>query len=167
MACLGLNLASGIVSFLGALIAIYAVGKTVNWRSRWRPNLFQQRCCSNAAYGRHWDDICRSDRNARIGLRQGRFAGQAIRDSDSALYYQYWASTPSRFLSLKMYGGLDGKMLTDARSQLEKTRIRPVAEGERDQPGTNTQLSGDFRAVYEASMLGCRKAPKVDAIVPE
>jgi len=131
LACIGLNLASGMNTFGTALAAlgIYALGKTFFW-----PTML-------AVVG---DRFPRSGAVAMsimggigmlsagliggpgLGYTKDRFAGEALQKADPALYAEYRAATPSKFLNIESTAayGLDGTKLSAAKEAKEKTEAQ-------------------------------------------
>lgn len=131
LACIGLNLASGMNTFGTALAAlgIYALGKTFFW-----PTML-------AVVG---DRFPRSGAVAMsimggigmlsagliggpgLGYTKDRFAGEALQKADPALYAEYKAATPSKFLNIESTAayGLDGTKLSAAKEAKEKTEAQ-------------------------------------------
>jgi MFS family permease len=131
LACIGLNLASGMNTFGTALAAlgIYALGKTFFW-----PTML-------AVVG---DRFPRSGAVAMsimggigmlsagliggpgLGYTKDRFAGEALQKADPALYAEYKAASPSKFLNIESTAayGLDGTKLSAAKEAKEKTEAQ-------------------------------------------
>ena len=149
LACIGLNLASGMNSFGTALIAlgIYAFGKTFFW-----PTML-------AVVG---DRFPRSGAVAMsimggigmlsagliggpgLGYTKDRFAGEALQKADAALYSEYKAATPSKFLNIESTAayGLDGTKLAAAKEAKEKTEAQKKVVAA-DQQGDRGTLKAD------------------------
>jgi MFS family permease len=149
LAFVGLNMASTMQTFTMAMIAlgIYAVGKTFFW-----PTML-------AVVG---DRFPRSGAVAMsimggigmlsagliggpgLGYCKDRFAGEALEKADSAIYAEYKAEQPSKFLNLESTAayGLDGSKLAAAKDAKEKTEAQQTVV-EADQAGDRATLKAD------------------------
>jgi hypothetical protein len=83
-----------------------------------------------------------------LGYGKDRFAGEALKEADSALYEEYKAQKPSTFLNLKSTEafGLDGTKLAAAKESKERT---PEQE-----------------KVVTADQAGDRRTLKADSYIP-
>lgn len=151
LAVVGLNLASTMQTFTMALIAlgIYAVGKTFFW-----PTML-------AVVG---DRFPRSGAVAMsimggigmlsagliggpgLGYAKDRFAAEALKTADSAVYESVKAEKPSQFLIFEGVNAIDGSKLAEAQKATEKTPAQ--------------------KAIVEASITGDRKTLKADSFIP-
>jgi hypothetical protein len=79
-----------------------------------------------------------------LGYGKDRFAGEALKEKDAALYAEYKAEKPSTFLNLKATEayGLDGTKLAAAKEAKEKTEAQKVVV-EADQQGDRRTLKAD------------------------
>lgn len=171
LACLGLNLASRIASFGGAMLAliIYAAGKTFFW-----PTLLAVTSDRFPRTGAIAISIMGGIGMMSAGLigtpglgyAKDRFGGEALREKNPVLYEQYRAEVPSNFLFFKEVNGLDGKRLGEIQAKLAQAPGEMVAGQKVDAEGAQVVLSQNERAVHEASVLGDRKTLTVDAQVP-
>ena len=149
LAYVGLNLASGMQNFTMAMIAlgIYAVGKTFFW-----PTML-------AVIG---DRFPRSGAVAMsimggigmlsagliggpgLGYGKDRFAGEALQKADPALYAEYKAAEPSKFLNIESTAayGLDGTKLDAAKKATERTEAQQKVVAA-DQAGDRATLKAD------------------------
>ena len=151
LACVGLNLVSGIETFMGAMLAlaVYALGKTFFW-----PTML-------AVVG---DRFPRTGAIAMsimggigmmsagllggpgLGYAKDRFTTEHLESTAPAVYVQYKAAAPSKFLFLKEVTALDGTKLSEAQTAATKTP--------------------DQKVVSEASIVGDRKTLKADSFIP-
>ena len=147
----GLRMVSGIETFTGALVAlaVYALGKTFFW-----PTML-------AVVG---DRFPRTGAIAMsimggigmmsagllggpgLGYAKDRFTTEHLSATAPAVYAQYKAAAPSKFLFLKEVTGLDGTKLSDAQTAVTKTP--------------------DQKAVADASIIGDRETLKADSFIP-
>ena len=151
LGAVGLLMVSGIETFAGAMIAlaVYAVGKTFYW-----PTML-------AVVG---DRFPRTGAIAMsimggigmmsagllggpgLGYAKDRFTAEHLQQAAPALYQQYQAPTPSRFLFLEEVHGLDGTKLAEAKQASPRTP--------------------DQQVVVDASIIGDRRTLKADAFIP-
>jgi MFS family permease len=149
LAYIGLNLASGMTTFTMAMVAlgIYAVGKTFFW-----PTML-------AVIG---DRFPRSGAVAMsimggigmlsagliggpgLGYCKDRFAGEELAKADQALYAEYKAAEPSKFLNIESTAayGLDGTKLAEAKKADPKTEAQQKVVTA-DQAGDRATLKAD------------------------
>ena len=83
-----------------------------------------------------------------LGYAKDRFAGEALSESNPAVYEQFKATTPSKFLFFSEVHGLDGTKLADAQKVPAATR------------------TPDQKAVVDSSIVGDRRTLKADAFIP-
>jgi hypothetical protein len=151
LAAIGLRMVSGIETFVGAMVAlaVYAVGKTFFW-----PTML-------AVVG---DRFPRTGAIAMsimggigmmsagllggpgLGYAKDRFTTEHLTATAPAVYEQYKAQVPSKFLFLDEVTGLDGTKLSEAQTATIKTP--------------------EQRMVAEASILGDRETLKADSFIP-
>jgi hypothetical protein len=81
-----------------------------------------------------------------LGYAKDRFTAEHLQASNPAIYEQYKAATPSRFLFLKEVHGLDGTKLSEAQTAAVKTP--------------------EQRTAANASIVGDRETLKADAYIP-
>jgi len=151
LAVVGLRLVSGIETFIGAMaaLAVYALGKTFFW-----PTML-------AVVG---DRFPRTGAIAMsimggigmmsagllggpgLGYAKDRFTTEHLTVTAPAVYEQYKAATPSKFLMFNEVHGLDGTKLSEAQTATTKTP--------------------DQKTVADASIIGDRKTLKADSFIP-
>lgn len=153
LASFGLNLVSGIESFIGAMIAlsVYALGKTFFWPTMLAvasdrfPRTGAIAISIMGGIGMLSAGMIGSP---GLGYAKDRFAGEALQQANPAAYAQYKAETPSKFLMFGEVHGLDGTKLGEAQK----------AEAAKRTP--------DQKAAAEASIVGDRKTLKADSAIP-
>ncbi len=151
LAVVGLRMVSSIETFMGAMVAltVYAVGKTFFW-----PTML-------AVVG---DRFPRTGAIAMsimggigmmsagllggpgLGYAKDRFTTEHLNTTAPAVYEQYKAASPSKFLFLAEVTALDGTKLSDAQKATTKTP--------------------DQKAVADASIVGDRKTLLADSFIP-
>jgi MFS family permease len=179
IACVGLNLASGMQSFTMALVAlgIYAVGKTFFW-----PTMLavvgdrypQTGAVAMSIMGGIGMLSAGLIGGPGLGYCKDRFAGEELNKADSAIYAEYKAEKASTFLNLASTEafGLDGKKLGEAKDAKEKTP-KQQAVVTADQKGDRATLKADsyipmtMAAIYLLLLLyfkgiGGYKAVRID-----
>jgi len=169
---IGLNLASGMQSFTMALVAlgIYAVGKTFFWPTMLAvvgDRFPQTGAVAMSIMGGIGMLSAGLIGGPGLGYCKDRFAGEHLKATNSALFEEYKAATPSKFLNIEATAavGLDGKKLADANDRLGV--IRKEIEAAKGDPKTAlAKLDPNDRAVIEASISGDRKTLKTDAYIP-
>jgi MFS family permease len=171
LACIGLNLASNIATFGGALLAlaVYAVGKTFFWPTMLAvasdrfPRTGAIAISMMGGIGMMSAGLIGSP---GLGYAKDRFAGEALRASNAAVFEAYKAETPSKFLFFAEVTGLDGKKLGAAQESLAKAREELLKAGNKDPKAGLERLTAEERAVYEASIKGDRKTLVADSFIP-
>ncbi|MDB6024052.1 MAG: major facilitator superfamily 1 [Verrucomicrobiales bacterium] len=153
LACLGLNLASGMTSFTVALLAlaVYAIGKTFFW-----PTMLAVASDRFPRTGAIAISIMGGIGMLSAGMIGGpglgyakdRFAGEELNKTAPAIYAEYKAEKPSTFLNIDATStyGLDGKKLGEAKDAKERTAAQ--------------------KTVVAADQQGDRRTLKADAFIP-
>ena len=149
IACIGLNLASGMQTFGMAMVAlgIYAIGKTFFW-----PTMLavigdrypQTGAVAMSIMGGIGMLSAGLIGGPGLGYGKDRFAGEALQKADAAIYAEYKAEKPSTFLNLESTAafGLDGKKLAEAKEAKEKTPAQQTVV-DADQKGDRATLKAD------------------------
>lgn len=173
LACVGLNLASGIASFMGAILAltVYALGKTFFWPTMLAVASDRFPRCGAIAIsimggiGMMSAGLIGSP---GLGYAKDRFAGEALRATDAAVFEANKAPKPSEFLSFVFAPatGLDGRKLGDVQTKLNAAREELAKAGNKDPLAALERLSADERKVYDASISGDRKTLRADSFIP-
>lgn len=149
IACVGLNLASGMQTFGMALIAlgIYALGKTFFWPTMLAvvgDRFPQSGAVAMSIMGGIGMLSAGIIGGPGLGYCKDRFAGEELKKADAALYAEYKAEKPSTFLNIEASSifGLDGKKLGDAKEAKERTAQQKIVVAA-DQAGDRHTLSAD------------------------
>jgi len=127
LACVGLNLASGIQTITGAFIAlgIYAVGKTFFWptmlavASDRYPRTGAVAISIMGGIGMLSAGLIGSP---GLGYAKDRFAGEALKAESEEVYAEYRNEGASKFLFFGESHGLDAKKLSDIQGKLGSAR---------------------------------------------
>jgi hypothetical protein len=151
LASIGLRMVSGINTFAGAMIAlaVYAIGKTFFWPTM--PAVVGDRFPRTGAVAMSMmGGIGMMSAGLLggpgLGYAKDRFTAEHLSSTAPAIYEQYKAPTPSRFLFLDEVYGLDGTKLSAAQTAAVKT------------PAQQT--------VAAASIMGDRETLKADSYIP-
>ncbi len=126
LAAIGLRLVSGIETFAGAMIAlaVYALGKTFFWPTMLAvvgdrfPRTGAVAMSIMGGIGMMSAGLLGGP---GLGYAKDRFTAEHLQATNPALYEQYKAPTPSRFLFLEEVHGLDGTKLSEAQTAAVKT----------------------------------------------
>lgn len=150
IACLGLNLASGMQTFGAALLAlgIYALGKTFFWPTMLAvigDRFPQTGAVAMSIMGGIGMLSAGLIGGPGLGYCKDRFAGEELKKVDAALYEEYKAAEPSKFLNIASTAayGLDGKKLGEARDAKDKATDAQKKVVAADQVGDRHTLKAD------------------------
>lgn len=164
LACLGLNLSSGIETFAGAMLAlgVYAVGKTFFW-----PTMLAITGDRFPKTGAIAMSIMGGIGMMSAGLLGGpglgyakdRYSSEALNTANVAVYETSKSEKPSQFLFFDDVYAIDGKKLGAAQAKLGELRKKDPA----------TALGGlddSERALHTASIQGDRETLVTDSLIP-
>jgi MFS family permease len=171
LACLGLNLVSGITTFTGALLAlaVYAIGKTFFWPTMLAvasdrfPRTGAIAISIMGGIGMMSAGLIGS---SGLGYAKDRFAGAALQTANPAAYAAYKSEHESQFLFFEKATGLDGKKLGEVQKTLDDARTALAATGVTDPQAALQKLSPAERSVHESSIQGDRKTLVADSFIP-
>ncbi len=155
LAFVGLNMAAGITTFLGAMVAygIYAVGKTFFWPTMLAvvgdrfPSSGAVAMSIMGGIGMMAAGVLGGP---GLGYGKDRFAAAELESQDAAVYQEYKADTESKFLFLKKVNGIDGAKLGAIQGKI----------------GAGETLTAAEEKVHKASIVGDRKTLRADALIP-
>ncbi len=147
----GLRMVSGIDTFVGAMVAlaVYAIGKTFFWPTMLAvvgdrfPRTGAVAMSIMGGIGMMSAGLLGGP---GLGYAKDRFTAEHLNTTAPAIYEQYKAATPSKFLFLDEVTGLDGTKLSEAQTAPTRTP--------------------DQQTVAEASIIGDRETLKADAYIP-
>jgi hypothetical protein len=170
LASLGLLLTSQVTSFVLAMLAltVYAVGKTFFWPTMLAvasdrfPRTGAVAISIMGGIGMMSAGLIGAP---GLGFAKDRFSGEALHESNPALFEEYKADQSSEFLGLKATG-LAGKKLGAVQERLKEIRKELAAAGNTDPQAALDQLTRGERAVAEASIMGDRRTLIADAAIP-
>jgi MFS family permease len=151
LAFIGLRMVSGIGTFAGAMVAlsVYALGKTFFWPTMLAvvgdrfPRTGAVAMSIMGGIGMMSAGLLGGP---GLGYAKDRFTAEHLQASAPAVYQQYRALTPSRFLFFQEVHGLDGTRLSQAQTAANKTP--------------------DQQTVADASIMGDRETLKADSFIP-
>ena len=152
LACVGLNLVSGITAFGGAMgaLAVYAIGKTFFWPTMLAVASDRFPRCGAVAIsimgglGMMSAGLVGSP---GLGYAKDRFSGEELAKNPAA-YAEFKAGQPSQWLFFSSVNGIDGQKLDAARK---------VAVAERT-PSQTTAIESDIK--------GNRRTLRADSFIP-
>ncbi len=164
LACVGLNLVSGVNSFVGAMVAlsVYALGKTFFWPTMLAvasdrfPRTGAVAISIMGGIGMMSAGLIGSP---GLGYAKDRFAGEELEKANPAIYAQYKAQKSSEWFGFKAVYGIDGQKLGKISDTLRQLR-------EKNPDAKIDQLPAEQRTVAEASMTGDRHTLKADSFIP-
>ena len=151
LAVIGLRMVSGIDTFTGAMIAlaVYAIGKTFFWPTMLAvvgdrfPRTGAVAMSMMGGIGMMSAGLLGGP---GLGYAKDRFTAEHLQATAPAVYEQYKAPVPSKFLFLEETTGLDGSKLSVAQAARNRTPEQQV--------------------VAEASIIGDRETLKADSFIP-
>lgn len=156
LAAIGLQLASGMQTFAIAMIAlgIYAVGKTFFWPTMLAvasDRFPRSGAVAISIMGGIGMLSAGTIGGPGLGYCKDRFAGEALKEKDAALFTEYKAAKESTFLGIDATAayGLDGAKLG---------AVKDAAKA-----GTQTEAQ---KTVTKADQDGDRKTLKADSLIP-
>ena len=145
-ACIGLNLASGIETFAGAIIAlaVYGIGKTFFWptmlavASDRYPRTGAIAISIMGGIGMLSAGLIGSP---GLGYAKDRFSGEALKASDTAVYEEYKSESASSFLFFGDANGIDGAKFGEVTAKLNTARAI-LKDGKAPKKPTEKELEG-------------------------
>jgi MFS family permease len=151
LAVVGLRMVSGIDTFVGAMVAlaVYASGKTFFWPTMLAvvgdrfPRTGAVAMSIMGGIGMMSAGLLGGP---GLGYAKDRFTAEHLSATAPAIYEQYKAAAPSRFLFLSEVRGLDGTKLSAAQTAAVKTPEQQI--------------------VSDASIIGDRETLKADSFIP-
>jgi MFS family permease len=151
LAAIGLQLVSGIQTFAGAMIAlaVYALGKTFFWPTMLAvvgDRFPRTGAIAMSIMGGIGMMSAGLIGGPGLGYAKDRFTTEHLNATAPALYEQYKAAAPSKFLFLKEVSALDGTKLSEAQTAASRTP--------------------EQQTVVDASITGDRKTLKADSGIP-
>jgi hypothetical protein len=171
LACLGLNLASGIAAFGGALgaLAVYAVGKTFFWPTMLAvvsdrfPRTGAVAISIMGGLGMMSAGLVGSP---GLGYAKDRFASAELERINPTVYAQYQVPEPKGWLFFGKVQPIDGKKLGEVQGKLQKNREELAKAGVTDPKAALDKLTPEERMVHESSIQGDRKTLVADSFIP-
>ncbi|HXX94415.1 MAG TPA: MFS transporter [Planctomycetota bacterium] len=166
LACIGLNITSGVNSFGLAILAlgVYALGKTFFWPTMLAvasdrfPKTGAIAISMMGGIGMMSAGLIGSP---GLGYAKDRFSGEELQRTNPAAFTAVKADKPSKFLFFGEATGFDGKKFDEVNQHLTKAR-----EGAADSDAAMAKLSPADRAVVEAGITGDRRTLRADSVIP-
>ena len=151
LGAVGLRLVAGIETFAGAMmaLAVYAIGKTFFWPTMLAvvgDRFPRTGAIAMSIMGGIGMMSAGLIGGPGLGYAKDRFTAEHLMATAPAVYEQYKAPAPSRFLFLAETTGLDGTKLAAAQTAVTKTP--------------------EQQQVADASIVGDRETLKADAFIP-
>jgi MFS family permease len=151
LGAIGLQLVSGIETFMGAMLAlsVYALGKTFFWPTMLAvvgDRFPRTGAIAMSVMGGIGMMSAGLLGGPGLGYAKDRFSTEHLAENHPAIYQEYKAEKPSKFLFLKPVVALDGTKLSAAQTAELKTPTQQI--------------------VADASIIGDRKTLKADAFIP-
>jgi hypothetical protein len=151
LGAIGLRLVAGIETFAGAMmaLAVYAIGKTFFWPTMLAvvgDRFPRTGAIAMSIMGGIGMMSAGLIGGPGLGYAKDRFTAEHLMRTAPAVYEQYKAPVPSRFLFLAETTGLDGTKLSAAQTATTKT--------------------AEQQMVADASIAGDRETLKADAFIP-
>ncbi len=170
LACIGLNLVSGITSFGGALLAltIYGFGKTFFWPTMLAvasdrfPRTGAVAISIMGGLGMMSAGLLGS---VGLGYAKDRYAGAELARVDQNVFAEYKAEKPSGFLFFEKSVGIDGGKLADINKKLEGIR-EEITKAGGDPATAVSKLSESEQKVVQSSIVGDRQTLRADSLIP-
>jgi len=172
LACLGLNLASGIETFAGAFVAlaIYGIGKTFFWptmlavASDRYPRTGAIAISIMGGIGMLSAGLIGSP---GLGYSKDRFAGEALKAESEAVYAQYQNEGTSKFLFFSEARGLDAKKMGEVQDKLIAARKILPKDGYDDEKKRLEKEQKDNQAKLEKLKKEGEALGKISATIAE
>lgn len=153
--CIGLNLTSGVTTFIGAMVAlgVYALGKTFLWPTMLAvigDRFPKTGAIAMSVMGGIGMMSAGLIGNEGLGYAKDRFAVEHLQNTNPALYEANKAEAESAtgFLIFEKVVGLDGRKLGQAQDVKAEER------------------TADQQSLVDAGIVGDRKTLKADSILP-
>lgn len=164
LACLGLNLSSGIETFAGAMLAlgVYAVGKTFFWPTMLAitgdrfPHTGAIAMSIMGGIGMMSAGLLGGP---GLGYAKDRYSSEALNTANAAVYATSKSEKPSKFLFFDEVYAIDGKKLGAAQTKLDGLR-------KKDRATALEGLDKSERALHTASIQGDRETLVADSLIP-
>lgn len=171
LAIVGLNLVSGITTFMGAMLAltVYALGKTFFWPTMLAvvgdrfPRTGAVAMSIMGGIGMMSAGLIGSP---GLGYAKDRFSGEALQTANAEAFAEYKSESASKFLFFEEVNGLDGAKLGGVQEKLGAARAELAEAGNEDPQAALDKLTETERQVHAASIDGDRKTLVADAAIP-
>jgi MFS family permease len=166
LACVGLNLSSGVNSFgmaLGAL-AVYAIGKTFFWPTMLAvasdrfPKTGAIAISMMGGIGMMSAGLIGGP---GLGYAKDRFSVEELSRTNPAVYEQIKSKDAKDFLVFSKVNGFDGTKVEEVKGRLGKAR-----EGDVSTEVALSKLNTTDRQVIESGIVGDRKTLRADSFIP-
>lgn len=166
LACIGLNLSSGVTSFGLAILAlgVYALGKTFFWPTMLAvasdrfPKTGAIAISMMGGIGMMSAGLIGSP---GLGYAKDRFSSEELARVNQGAYESVKAKEGKAFLFFDKATGFDGTKFDEVSGRLKKAR-----ETSPDTEAAMAKLSSSDRAIIEAGITGDRRTLRADSFIP-
>jgi len=101
-----------------------------------------------------------------LGYAKDRFAGESLEKENPAVFAEYKAPSPSRFLFFAPATGFDGTKLGAVQQKVQNIRAELAKTGVTDPQAALQKLTPDEKAAFDAGIKGDRKTLVADSFIP-
>jgi MFS family permease len=166
LACIGLNLSSGVNSFGMALaaLAVYAIGKTFFWPTMLAvcgDRFPRTGAIAMSIMGGIGMMSAGLIGGPGLGYAKDRFSAEELSRVNPAVYEQIKVKEGKGFLIFDKAAGFDGTKLEEVKGRLATAR-----EGDVTSEVALAKLSPTDRQIIESGIVGDRKTLRADSIIP-
>jgi hypothetical protein len=166
VACVGLNLSSGVNSFGMALaaLAVYAIGKTFFWPTMLAvasdrfPKTGAIAISMMGGIGMMSAGLIGGP---GLGYAKDRFSAEDLSRVNQATYEQIKSKDAKGFLVFDPVAGFDGTKVEEVKGRLDKVRA-----GGLDNDAALAKMTPSDRQIIEAGIVGDRKTLRADSFIP-
>jgi hypothetical protein len=171
LGCVGLNLVAGAkgLTMVMLALAVYSIGKTFFWPTMLAvasdrfPRTGAIAISIMGGIGMMSAGLIGS---AGLGYSKDRFAAEALREANPAVYDQYKSKDKSKFLFFEEVTPIDGAKLGAIKEELKGEREKLAAAKITDPQAGIEKLPADKKTVVESDIKGDRKTLVADSFQP-
>ena len=171
LGCLGLNLVAGAkgLTMVMLALAVYSIGKTFFWPTMLAvasdrfPRTGAIAISIMGGIGMMSAGLIGS---AGLGYSKDRFAAEALKEANPAVYDQYKSKDSSKFLFFSEATPIDPSKLGAIKEELKGEREKLAAEKITDPQAGIEKLPADKKTVVESDIKGDRKTLVADSFQP-
>jgi hypothetical protein len=101
-----------------------------------------------------------------LGYAKDRFAGESLQKDNPAVFSEYKAPAPSKFLFFAPATGFDGRKIGDVQAKVQTIRAELAKTGVTNPQAALEKLTPAERAAFDAGIKGDRKTLVADSFIP-